>query len=118
MRQAADLLHELDAVEFGQLEIGQHHVHAVLARILERTARRVEELQVELGVDLPHDFRNQQAAAEEVIDDQHGIALGAGEGELRDHAGGLGGTGRQSGHGYLPEGARTRRSQIGTAKKQ
>jgi hypothetical protein len=68
MRQAPDLLHELDAVEFRKLEIAQHHVHAVLAGIFERTARRVEELEVELGVDLPHDFRNQQAATEEVID--------------------------------------------------
>ena len=88
--QAADLLHELDAVEFGQLEIGEDHVHAILPRVLQRPARRVEELQVQLGVDLADDFGDQQPAAEQVVDDEDGIALGSREGELRDHAGSLG----------------------------
>jgi hypothetical protein len=40
---------------------------------------------------LPDDFGDQQTAAEEVIDDEDGIALGSCEGELGDHAGTGGG---------------------------
>ena len=95
MPEAADLLHELDAVEFRQLEIGEDHVDAVLPGVLQRAARRVEQLQIQLGIDLADDFGDQQPAAEEVVDDEDGIALGSREGELGDHAGSRGGTGRQ-----------------------
>ena len=108
MSEAANLLHELDAVEFGQLEIGENHVDAVLARVLQRPARRVEQLQVQLGVDLADDFRDQQPAAEQVVDDEDGIALGSREGELRDHAGVGCGTRRQGGHGFPSGGCGTR----------
>src|SRR5215471_15876843 len=86
VREPPNLLHELDAVEFGKLEIGEHHVYAVLARIFECAARRVEELEVELWVDLPHDLRDQQPAAEEIVDDENGVSLSARERELGDHA--------------------------------
>ena len=82
--EPADLLDELDAVEFRQLVIGEDHVDAVVARELERAARRVEELEVELAVDLADDLGEQQAAAEQVVDDEDGVALGAGERQLRD----------------------------------
>ena len=85
--EAADLLHELDAVEFRQLEIGEDHVDAVLPRVLQRAARRVEELEVQLAVDLADDLGDQQPAAEQVVDDEDGIALGARERELGDDAG-------------------------------
>ena len=85
--EAADLLHELDAVELRQLVVGEDHVDAVVARELERAARRVEQLEVQLAVDLADDFGEQQPAAEEVVDDEDGVALGARERELRDDAG-------------------------------
>ena len=82
--QCAQLLDELDAVELGQLVVGQHDVDAVVAREFERARRRVEELEVQLAVDLAHDLGEQQAAREEVVDDQDGIALRARERELRN----------------------------------
>ena len=63
MGQGAQLLDELDAVEFGQLVIGEDDVDAVVARELERARRRVEQLEVQLAVDLPDDLGEQQAAA-------------------------------------------------------
>jgi hypothetical protein len=86
-----NLLHELDAVEFRKLEIGEDHVDAVLARVLQRSARRVEQLQIQLRIDLTDDFRKQQTAAEQIVDDEDGIALRSREGEFRDHAGNRGG---------------------------
>ena len=87
MRQRADLLHELDAVELGQLVVGEDDVDAIVAGELERPRRRVEQLEVQLAVDLPHDLRQQQAAAEQVVDDQDRIALGTRERELGHDAG-------------------------------
>ena len=75
MRQRADLANQLHAVEFRQLVVRQYHVDAVVAREFECPARRVEKLQVELAVDLADDFREQQAAAEQVVDDHNGVAL-------------------------------------------
>ena len=75
MGQGAQLLDELDAVELGQLVIGEDDVDAVVARELERARRRVEQLEVQLAVDLADDLREQQAAAEQVVDDQDGVAL-------------------------------------------
>src|SRR5205085_5416640 len=86
MRQRAQLPHELDAVELGQLVVGENHVDAVGARVLQRPARRVEELEVELAVDLPDDLREQQPAAEEIVDDDNGVALCARKRELGDDA--------------------------------
>jgi hypothetical protein len=86
VRQRAQLLDELDAVELGQLVVGEDDVGAVVARELERPAGRVEELEVQLAVDLPDDLGEQQPAAEEVVDDQHRVALGAGERQLGNHA--------------------------------
>src|SRR4030095_5210127 len=43
--------------------------------------------EVQLAVDLPDDLGQQQAAREQVVDDQDGVALGARESELRDGAG-------------------------------
>ncbi len=77
VREPADLLHELDAVEFRQLEIGEDHVDAVVPREFERAARRVEQFEIELAVDLPDDFGEQKAAAEEIVDDQDGVPLRA-----------------------------------------
>ena len=82
MRQRAQLLDELDAVELGQLVIGEDDVDAVVARELERARRRVEQLEVQLAVDLPDDLGEQQAAREQVVDDQDGVALRAREREL------------------------------------
>ena len=82
--QRADLADQLHAVEFGQLVVGQHHVDAIVARKLECAARRVEKLEVQLAVDLANDFRQQQAAAEQVIDDQDGVALRARHRQLGD----------------------------------
>jgi hypothetical protein len=75
MREGADLPDQLHPVEFGQLVIGQHHVDAVVARELECPARRVEKFEVELAVDLANDFREQQPAAEQVVDDHDGVPL-------------------------------------------
>ena len=75
MRQRADLANQLHAVEFRQLVVGQHHIDAVIASELERPTRRVEKLQVELPVDLADDFREQQAAAEQIVDDHNGVPL-------------------------------------------
>ena len=86
MRQCAQLLDELDAVELGKLVIGEDDVDAVVARELQRARRRVEQLEVQLAVDLPDDLGEQQAAREQVVDDQDGIALRARERELRDDA--------------------------------
>jgi hypothetical protein len=85
-------------IEFRKLEIGEDHVDAILAGVLQRPAWRVEQLQIQLRIDLADDFRKQQAAAEQVIDDKDGIALGSREGDLRDHTGGRGGPRRQGGH--------------------
>ena len=84
MRESPDLLHEFDAVEFRQLVIGKDHVDAVVARELQRAARRVEQLEIQLAVDLADDLGEQQSAAEEVVDDENGVALGTGERKLRD----------------------------------
>ena len=98
--EPAELLDELDAVELGQLVVGEDDVDAVVARVLERAARRVEELEVELAVDLADDLGQQQPAAEQVVDDENGVALRARERELRDDAGAGGRTGG-GGHGSL-----------------
>ena len=82
--QRAELLDELDAVEFGQLVVGENDVDAVVARELERARRRVEELEIQLAVDLANDFGQQQAAREEVVDDQHRVALRARKRKLGD----------------------------------
>ena len=82
VRQRADLAHELHAVELGQLVVGEDHVDAVVAGVLERAAGRVEQFEVELAVDLADDFRQQQAAAEQVVDDEDGVPLRAREREL------------------------------------
>ena len=84
MRQSADLFHELDTVELRQLVVGEDHVDAVVPRELERAARRVEELEVQLPIDLADDLSEQEAAAEKVVDDEDRIALGTGECQLRD----------------------------------
>ena len=83
VRQCPQLLDELDAVELGQLVIGEDDVDAIVAREFEGARRRVEELEVQLAVDLADDFGEQQPAAEQVVDDEDGIALRAGERELR-----------------------------------
>ena len=88
MGQAANLLHELDAVELRQLVIGEDHVDAIVARELERAAGRVEQFEIELAVDLADDLGQQQAAAEQVVDDEDRVALGARERELGDDSGG------------------------------
>jgi hypothetical protein len=85
--QGADLLHELDAVELGELVIGQHDVDAIVAREFERARRRVEELEVQLAVDLADNFGQQEPARKEVVDDQHRVALGAGKRKFRDDSG-------------------------------
>jgi len=54
--EGAQLLDQLDAVELGQLVVGQDDVDAVVAGILERAAGRVEQLQVQLAVDLANDL--------------------------------------------------------------
>ena len=82
MGQGAQLLHELDPVEFGQLVIGKDDVDAVVARELQCARRRVEELEVQLAVDLPDDLGEQQSAGEKIVDDQDGVALSAREREL------------------------------------
>ena len=82
MRQRAKLLDELDAVELGQLVIGENDVDTIVPRILERARRRIEQLQVQFAVDLPNDFREQQAAREQIVDDQYGVALRPREREL------------------------------------
>ena len=64
MGEGTELTHELDAVELGQLVVGEDHVDAVVPAELQRAARRVEQLQVELPIDLPDDLRQQQTAAE------------------------------------------------------
>src|SRR4029453_15309442 len=87
MRERAQLLDQLDAVELGQLVVGEDDIDAVVARELQRARRRVEELEVQLAVDLADDLGQQQAAREQVVDDQDGVALGARERELRDGAG-------------------------------
>ncbi len=85
--EGANLLHELDTVELGELVVGQDHVDAIVARELQRATRGVEQLQVQFAVDLADDLREQEAAREQVVDDQDGVALGAGKRQLRDDAG-------------------------------
>ena len=86
MRQRAQLLDELDAVELGQLVVGEDDVDAVVARELQRARRRVEQLEVQLAVDLADDLGQQQPAGEQVVDDQDGVALRARERELGDRS--------------------------------
>jgi hypothetical protein len=102
MGQGADLLHELDAVELGQLVIGEDDVDAVVARELERARRRVEQLEVELAVDLAHDLREQQAAREQIVDDQDRVPLRAGKCELRNDPGARHGCSELCAHGFPP----------------
>ena len=108
---------ELDAVEFRKLEIGEDHVDAVLPRVLQRPARRVEQLQVQLRIDLTDDFGDQQTAAEQVVDDEDGIALGSREGELEITP--VAGAERdgKADIGYLPGIAARESSTRGTASK-
>ena len=87
MRQGTELAHELHTVELRQLVVGEDHVDPVVAAELQRAAGRVEQFQVEPAVDLPDDLREQQSAAEEVVDDDDRIALGSGESQFGDHAG-------------------------------
>src|SRR5205823_13159038 len=82
MRQSAKLLDELDAVELGQLVIGENEVDAIVPCVLERARRGVEELEVQLAVDLADDLGKEQTAREEIVDDQYGIALRSREREL------------------------------------
>ncbi|MFO1412715.1 MAG: hypothetical protein U1F10_02145 [Burkholderiales bacterium] len=103
VRQRTDLLHEFDAVELRQLVVREDDVDAVVARELERARRRVEQFEVELAVDLPDDLREQQPAAEEVVDDQHRVALGTRKGQLGDDAG-AGGDRAQRGAHRVPPG--------------
>ena len=82
MWQRAELLDELDAVEFRKLVIGENDVDAIVARELECARRRVEELEIQLAVDLADDLGEQEPAGKKVVDDQDGVALRPGEGEL------------------------------------
>jgi len=100
--QGAQLLHELDAVELGQLVVGEDDVDAVVAGVFERARGRVEELEVELAVDLADDFREQETARKQVVDDQDRIALRAGERELRHDGRGRCGTQLGGRHHFPP----------------
>ena len=102
MGQGADLFDELDAIEFGQLVVGEHDVDAIVACEFKGARRRIEEFKVQFAVDLPDDFGQQQAAGEKIVDDQDGVALRAGERQLRYDAGaGLDGA-SWSGHEVPP----------------
>src|SRR6516164_4046588 len=78
--------HAVNAVELRQLVVGEDHVHAIVARVFERAARRVEELQVQLAVDLADDLGEEQAAREEVVDDDDRVPLRSSECQFRDDA--------------------------------
>ena len=82
MGQRAQLLDELDAVELGQLVVGEDDVDAVVAREFECARRRVEQLEVQLAIDLADDLGQQEPAGKEIVDDQNGVALRPREGEL------------------------------------
>jgi hypothetical protein len=82
MGQRPQLFDELDAVELGQLVVGENDVDAVVAREFKRARRGVEQLEVQLAVDLADDLGQQEPAGEEIIDDQNGVALRPREGEL------------------------------------
>jgi hypothetical protein len=88
MRERAQLLDELDAVELRQLVVGEDDVDAIVARELQCARRCVEQLEVELAVDLPDDLGEQQPAREQIVDDQDRVALRTRERELRHDSGG------------------------------
>ncbi len=84
-REPADLLHELDAVEFRQFVVGEDDVDAVVAaRYSSARVGVSNSSRFSFAVDLADDLGDQQPAAEEVVDDQNRIALRPREGEFRN----------------------------------
>src|SRR5208282_4092464 len=97
--QGAKLPDQLHPIELGQLVVGQDHVDPVAARKLQCPTWRVEQLEVELAIDLPHDLRQQQPAAEEVVNDDDRVALRPSQRQLGNDAGFTGVTRLSETHG-------------------
>jgi hypothetical protein len=82
MGKRANAAHKFDAIELRQFVVRQDQVNAVVASVLKRSRWSFEEFEVQFAVDLPDDLGQQQPTAEQVVDDQHRIALRTYQGKL------------------------------------